>query len=92
MLSRVGIKIPDGISPHTIYCKLRYEKRKAEQLGYNFNHVDFQQRINFEAQQKLPGVINRYYARRISALDGFSALYSRSAQEAVLQSMRRARW
>lgn len=84
ILSRAGIDIPDGLSPHTIYSKLMSEKRKAEQLGYPFNKADFQQRINDRATARLPGVMRQYATNTLTALKVFSALHSRSAQRAIL--------
>ncbi|MCW2483808.1 hypothetical protein, partial [Candidatus Symbiopectobacterium sp. NZEC135] len=80
MLSRAGIDIPDGMSPHTIYCKYTREKRQAELLGYHFNKADFQHRINIQATRRLPELINQYHSSNVMALNIFSALHSRSAQ------------
>ncbi|MCW2482801.1 hypothetical protein [Candidatus Symbiopectobacterium sp. NZEC135] len=85
MLSRAGIDIPDGISPHTIYFNYTREKRKAEQLGYHFNRTDFQHRINCKAKERLPGLIKEYYSSPARAEKVFSALQSRSVQQTILQ-------
>ncbi|QZN94068.1 hypothetical protein [Symbiopectobacterium purcellii] len=85
MLSRAGIDIPNGMSPHTIYCKYMSEKRKAEQQGHQFNQADFQLRINNEARERIPGLIKKYYSSAATAVNLFSALHSRSTQKAILQ-------
>lgn len=91
MLSRAGIDIPDGISPHTIYFNYTREKRKAEQLGYHFNRADFQYRINCKAKERLPRLIKEYYSSAARAANVFSALHSRGVQQAILQCMPQSR-
>lgn len=85
MLSRAGIDIPDGLSPHTIYCHYTREKRTAEQSGSEFNHADFQHRINCKAKKRLPRLIKKYNSTAPTAESVFSALHSRYTQQTFLQ-------
>lgn len=79
ILTNKGIYISDGLSPHTIYAQLRREVRVASQLGQYFDKIDFQQRINFKAKQR----ISRFYANAttIEKIGAFSAFNSSTVQK-----------